>query len=245
MPIFKRKKPPLYKLKFDEKKGEMILDNDTYKRNQKTNPFNKIKSRMMLIIWVIMITGIAYNKFVDKDFSFRNTISIGNRSYTNNIDDSEKMKYIAESIIKDCNKNETCEIESMYKYVTNIPYIANRSGGTKKPIEVIETNSGDCDERSFLMASLLKEKNYKAVLIFCVYKNEDHVFMAINENQNIQKPKTYIEINNEKYYYAETTWKDSYIGQYNGIDKDAFIGIYDIETKKKIPVYDVKFFKNV
>lgn len=246
MSIFK-KKYPKYKMHFDEKKGEMLLGEKNTKKTKSTykiNTFNTI-NKIYLTLWILTIAGYTFKANFNNDFTVKNTIHIDNRDFINKIEESESIKSISNVIIKDCNNDKDCEIEKIYEYVTDIPYITNYDQETKKPLDVINTNSGDCDERSFLMASLLKEKKHKAILIFCKYKNKDHIFVAINKNKTEKNPLTYIQIKNEKYYIAETTWKDSYIGQYNEIDINEYLGIYDIETKETIPLDKIKFIKNV
>ena len=88
------------------------------------------------------------------------------------------------------------QIENIYKYVTNIPYYTEHSEKVKNPLDVINSNSGDCDERSFLMASLLKEQHCKAILVFCKYKNQDHVFIAINKTKTTNNLFAIFEIPN-------------------------------------------------
>lgn len=245
MSIFK-KKYPKYKTHFDEKKGEIVLGENTPKKKKSTYKINKFNKYNIIYISMLMITIIphVFTKYFNNDFTIRHTVHIDNRDFINNIEESENIKNITKVITQNCNNNKDCEIEKMYKYVTDIPYIANYSQKTKKPIEVISSNSGDCDERSFLMASMLKEQHYKAILVFCKYKNQDHVFIAINKTKTEKKTLTYIEIENKKYYIAETTWKNSYIGQYNEINANEYLGVYDIETKETIPLDKIKFIKN-
>jgi hypothetical protein len=71
------------------------------------------------------------------------------------------------------------------------------------------------------------------------------MFVAVNEKNNKTKKVNYIEIKNEKYYIAETTNNKGYIGQYNEIDKNDYIGIYNVNEKKNINLKDVKLFKNI
>lgn len=208
----------------------------------------KIDITTGMIILTIITLSINYylkNFSYEKEYFNQNYfINIANETYNNNIEESKEITNIEKEIIIDCNNTKDCEINNIFDYVKNIQYVENNTKKVKYPLEVIESG-GDCDEKSFLLASLLKVKNYKTILIICKNKGQKHMFVAINEDNKKEKNLAYIEIKNKKYYIAESTNKEFYVGAYNGIDKNDYLGIYDVNEKKNINLTDVKLFKNI
>jgi hypothetical protein len=209
----------------------------------------KISDSTILLLMTGMVFSSVYiyrNYISDEDYSvpkyitFKKSI-IENETVQNNIDDTGKLKQLAQEITSRCDHDENCEIEKIYKYVTKIPYRAGENR-VKTPVEVLSTNSGDCDEKSFLMATLLKEKEHNSLLIF----TENHAFLAIaiKNDQAINQHSTFLKINDQKYYYAETTQAGWEIGAFNGYDKKDIVGIYDIQNKKTISLKKVELVKN-
>ncbi len=215
----------------------------------KNKIFNLTNQMVFLSIVVFVGTYVYRNYISNKDYSIPKYITfkksiIEKLTFQNNTDDTGKLKQLAQEITIQCNHDENCEIENIYKYVTKIPYFA---GGTtvKTPTEVLLSNSGDCDEKSFLMATLLKEKEHNSLLIFTKQNEIYHTFLGIEINkQNTDQKNTFLKINNKKYYYAETTSSESYIGEFNGYNKKDIVGIYDIENKKNISIKKIEFIKN-
>lgn len=253
MSIFKKKNPK-YKIHFDEKKGEMVLGENTPKKTKSMSLFKKKKlsdsTKILLLTSIVFISVYTYRNYLsNQDYSIQKYITfqksiIENTTFQNNTDDTGKLKEFAKAITSKCNNEKNCEIENLYKYVTNIPYYTSDKP-TKTPTEVIATNSGDCDEKSFLLATLLKEKKHNSLLIFTKQNEIYHTFLGIETNkQNTDQKNTFLKINNKKYYYAETTWNKSYIGEFNGYNKKDIVGIYDIENKKNISIKKIEFIKN-
>jgi hypothetical protein len=213
----------------------------------------KISDSTIVFMMAIMVFGSVYvykNYLSDEDYSVPKYITfkksvIENSTFQNNTDDTGKLKQLAQAITAQCNHDENCEIESIYKYVTKIPYYAG-GDSVKTPIEVLSSNSGDCDEKSFLMATLLQENEHNSLLIFTKQNEIYHTFLgiAIKNNQVLDQNSTFLEIDGKKYYYAETTQSEWEIGDFNGYDKKDIVGIYDIENKKNISLKKVGVVKS-
>jgi len=98
-------------------------------------------------------------------------------------------------------------VESMI-YEKDIDYIS-KNEWPKYPIETIIDEKGDCEDTSFLMASILEALNIDTVLL--IY--EDHVAVGVwCENCT----GGYYNYNNKNYFYLETTgmsglWKIGWI----------------------------------
>ncbi len=72
--------------------------------------------------------------------------------------------------------------------------------------KVVEQNFGDCDDKSNLLISLLKVKDYEAYFVLV----PNHIFVIINfEEINLNKKALYV--NNKRYYILETTATNSQI----------------------------------
>lgn len=202
---------------------------------------------IVLITIITLLINFYMKNYSDKkeNFNQNSWISINSENFMNNIEESDEINKIEKIITENCNNEKDCEIKNIFDYVKNIPYMENENKIPKYPIEVISSNSGDCDEKSFLMASLLKVKNYQTILVICKNKSVKHMFVAVNEKNKKEKKTSYIKIGNENYYIAETTDKNSYIGKFNGIEKNDYIGIYNINTKKTINISNIKLIKNI
>jgi hypothetical protein len=186
----------------------------------------RISDSTTVLMMAIIVFGSVYvyrNYLSNEDYSvpkyitFKKTI-IENATFQNNTDDTGKLKQLAQAITNQCNHDENCEIESIYKYVTKIPYYTSENP-TKTPMEVLTTNSGDCDEKSFLMATLLKEKEHNSFLVFTKQNEIYHTFLgiAIKNDQVLDQNSTFLEIDGQKYYYVETTQSEWEIGDFNGV----------------------------
>ena len=213
----------------------------------------KISDSTIVFMMAIIVFGSVYiyrtylsneDYSVPKYITFKKSI-IENATFKNNTDDTGKLKQLAQEITSQCKHDENCEIESIYRYVTNIPYYAG-DDTVKTPIEVLSSNSGDCDEKSFLMATLLKEKEHNSLLIFTKQNEIYHTFLgiAIKNDHSFNQNSTFLKIDNQKYYYAETTQSEWEIGNFNGYEKKDIVGIYDIEKKKNISLKKVEFIKS-
>lgn len=208
-------------------------------------------TKLFLITAIVFSSVYIYRNYIsDEDYSvpkyitFKKSI-IENATFQNNTDDTGKLKELAQAITAQCDHDENCEIENIYKYVTKIPYYAG--GDTAKtPMEVLASNSGDCDEKSFLMATLLKEKKHISILIFTKQNEVYHTFLgiAIKNDQLLNHNSTFLKIDGQNYYYAETTQSEWAIGDFNGYDKKDIVGVYDIEKKQNISLKKVELVKN-
>ncbi len=164
-------------------------------------------------------------------------VKIHERFYKYDVYEHDEMKPIVDMLTKSCNGNTYCEIDHVYQYVLSIPY--KSSTINRNPADVINQNGGDCDEKSFLLATLLLQNNYPCVLIL----TKDHAFLAINvpDDASLKQPSSYLILNKMKYYFADSTLKTGYIGQYNEIKKEEITGIFDMQSKKEIPLESAEF----
>ena len=165
-------------------------------------------------------------------------VKVHDRFYKYDVYEHDEMKPIVDMLIKTCNGDPYCEIDHAYQYVLSIPY--KSSTVSRNPADVINQNGGDCDEKSFLLATLLLQHKYACVLIV----TKDHGFLAVNvpNEQSLKKPSAFLTFNGKKYYFADATLKTGYIGQYNHIKKEEVTAVFDMQRKEEIPLQKVEFF---
>lgn len=219
------------------------ISDEKAKTNPTINWFNFISILIMIFVWTMLnenkdqkqITNMTEQETMKKE----GVIKLNQKFIKYDIKENGEFKIIANMLKAGC-KDDLCEIKKDFEYVTKIPYMITDKA--KKPEEVINMNGGDCDEKSFLFASLLIEQKHNCIIIF----TKDHAFMAVNvKNENdLKKPNAYIEIEQKKYFYAETTAEGSYIGWYNNIHPKEFEGIYDINNRKEVNLNKIIFKKS-
>jgi hypothetical protein len=164
-------------------------------------------------------------------------VKIHDRFYKYDVYEHNEMQPIVEMLIKECKGDSYCEIDHIYQYVLSIPY--KESTTDRNPSDVINQNGGDCDEKSFLLATLLLQKHYECLLI----TTKEHGFIAVHvpDEKRVKKPSSYLRFNGKKYFFAETTLTNGYIGDYNNINPKEIEGVFDMTAKKELPLDTVEF----
>ena len=167
----------------------------------------------------------------------RGMVKIHEKFFKYDVYEHDEMKPIVDMLTKECNGDSYCEIDRAYQYVLKIPY--KESTVNRNPSDVINQNGGDCDEKSFLLATLLLQNKYPCLLV----TTKDHGFIAVHlpDDTSIKHPSTYLIIDGKKYYFADTTLLEGYIGQYNNVKKDDINGVFDMVVKKEIPLDQIEY----
>lgn len=167
-------------------------------------------------------------------------IKVGDTYLKYGVKENGEVKPITDILDKNC-RTDHCKIESYFNYVKKIPYVKGVKDNEKNSVDVILNGAGDCDEKSHLFTSMLLQGKYKCVLVY----TKDHTFVCVNiPNFQNDRFMSYIRIHNEKYYYAETTRSDAYLGAFNMIEPKDFEIILDPITKKSIPLETVQLVLN-
>ena len=154
-----------------------------------------------------------------------------------NLANTGELAPLAKQLTMDCNGNDGCEIQKMFDYVTHIPYKSDHTSRNAK--KVIETNWGDCDDKSNLFASLLNERGFDYRFVYVPH----HVFVVVHVKDTSTLPylRAKLRMDGKEYYYAETTAAGARIGEFNGQFPYSFEGIYDIQNDKEVRLKDVFF----
>jgi hypothetical protein len=188
--------------------------------------------------------GDVINGYFQTEERNQDFLKIGKKLFVLNIDESGDLRSYAEEITAGCNNDEWCEKSRFFEFIKKIPYQTDAEGEWKynmKPMEVLNYNKGDCDERSFTLTSLLLQKKYKVVIVYA--KKHAFVCMHIENKRNIYPHHAKLRINGLDYYYAETTDVNGYIGSYNKVNPRDFIGVYDANKKRLIPKKEIEFYQ--
>lgn len=152
------------------------------------------------------------------------------------VKENGEVKPITDQLERNCH-NDFCKIENYFNYVKNIPYQEGEKNKDKNAVDILMKGKGDCDEKSYLLASMALQGKYQSIMIY----TKDHAFLGINiPNYATNEKRSYLEINNRKYYYADSINKASWIGAYNGIDPKEYKFVYNVNERKEIPMSEIK-----
>ena len=192
----------------------------------------KFLSFFISALFLIYLIHLIYTSFFIVKNQF---IDIGNLTYVNQVRLDEYTKNLSDFLTKDCNKNEICEVQNILDFVTKIPYKINENVA-KNPKKVVEQNFGDCDDKSNLLISLLKQKNYEAYFVLV----PEHIFVIINlDSKNPRKPALYI--NDKRFYILESTATASKIGFPLKYKLDEIEAIVNPFTNKKLVINKLEY----
>lgn len=197
-----------------------LLNPGEYDYQKRINEQREIKRINRAGEGVLTHEGKSYIKF-------KNTL----RPY--NVYNNGEMRTVANMLKQGC-KNDYCIAKKGLDYIKKIKYEAGNIEA-KRPEEVLLSGLGDCDERSFLLASLLIEQEIEAIVIY----TKNHTFIGIKCNIE-GNYKSNIQINGEKFYIAETTDINAEIGKSNGIRSNEIEMIYNANKNKIIPLEEAK-----
>lgn len=168
----------------------------------------------------------------------KGVIELNGQYIKTNLSKPGDLKNLATQLTQKCHGNDACEIQNMFNYVTNIPYKTDHT--SRSPKEVLQTNWGDCDDKSNLFASLLNERDFDYRFVYVPH----HVFIVVHVEDEKDLPllSARLTIDSKKYYYAETTASGSHIGTFNGQFPYTFEGIYDIRKNEAVEIKNVSFW---
>jgi hypothetical protein len=154
-----------------------------------------------------------------------------------NLAEPGELSALAERLTEQCHGEQGCEVQSMFDYVTHIPYRTDYTSRNAR--EVVRTGWGDCDDKSNLFASLLNEKGIDYRFVYVPH----HVFVVVHLSDTAGLPflRAKLVIAGKEYYYAETTAAGASIGEFNGQFPASFEGVYDIRNNRAVDPDAVSF----
>lgn len=110
---------------------------------------------------------------------------------------SELMHTIV-SMVQDIRYNYIISVDSCYRH-TDFPCVPNQRFGILSPVEFLYTLSGDCDTRTVLLFSLLKDLGFDPVIVNS--SKYLHSMLAVD----IPSGGDYVLHKGRKFYFWETT----------------------------------------
>lgn len=195
-----------------------------------------------IIILSLIFGWIVYKNLITANKQIRiERENLTNIYYQNNVSLDDDIKKIGLAFIEDCgNKNdEVCVIQTALDFVTNIDYKINK-GTAKKPIDTIEKNYGDCDDKSNLLSSILKSIDIENYIVLI----PNHAFVIVHIKNDLYKEvinQKGLYINDKKFYLLETTAKNSKIG-FKSIENISEIkAVIEPFENKRIDISGIKY----
>lgn len=196
---------------------------------------NRFLKYLSFLISFIFITYVIYI-IISSFFIVKNQfIDIGDATYVNQVRTDEYTIKLADFLTKDCNKNQICEVQAILDFATKIPYKINESIA-RSAKQVVEQNFGDCDDKSNLLISMLKVKDYEAYFVLV----PKHIFVIVNLEQKLQNSKA-LYINDKEFYILESTATGSKIAfplKYNFNEIEAIV---DPFNNKKLLIKSLEY----
>lgn len=159
----------------------------------------------------IHIPNEAYNYFKQID---RNKIGNNFSNYVKDPNDDEWIGGIADNFYQEGQKNGYTDYDIiclMVTFVQSLEYVTDKIGTgydeyPKFPLETLYDESGDCEDSSILLASLIRELGYGVVLVMF----EDHMGVGLQGDESFEG--TYYEEAGVRYFFIETTSEGWEIG---------------------------------
>ena len=137
------------------------------------------------------------------------------------------IQRISKKISEAAEKDNLCKSCLVASFVHSLSYVDDKYTGydeyPKYPVETFFEKNGDCEDTSYLTASIIKAMNIDTVLVLL----PGH--MAVAVWMNCDSPGTYYKFNDRCYYFIETTGKDWDVGDMSNDYR------YTLATLIKIP----------
>ena len=196
------------------------------------NKFLKYSSFLLSLAFIIYIIYMIFTSFNIVKNQF---IDINGLTYVNQVRRDDYTLKLANYLIKDCNKNELCQVQKMLDFVTRIPYKVNE-GIAKSSKQVVTQNYGDCDDKSNLLISMLKVKGYEAYFVLV----PKHIFVIVNLKSKLLNKKA-LYVNGKRFYKLESTATNSKIGFPLKYTFDEIEAIIDPFENKQLVVDEMEY----
>jgi len=157
--------------------------------------------------------------------------------------DDPFIQEIAKALKKGAEKENYHLTSFIVSFVQGLPYVAdfntNVADLPKYPIETFIERNGDCEDFSYLSASLIKATGIGVVLV--ELPNHMAIGIKIKSSAWTQQAGSYYEMWGNRYYYFETTGNDWSLGEmpseYNN-EQAKIIDTWGGETINVYPQYE-------
>ncbi len=124
------------------------------------------------------------------------------------------LKRLTDELLKDTGPDREARIQRLVDFVSNeIEYSYSEAVGSqetlKRPDETLMTRSGDCSNKTILLASLLEQLGEKYILLYC----PRHITVAIPQGNFADENKLDFTWGGEPWLIAETTVPGFQVGR--------------------------------
>ncbi len=157
-------------------------------------------------ILIIFLALFIYGTIKAITIVNKREVSTNDGIYKNYVSTSNEIKTLSHNLTKNSN-NKLEKVSILLDYVTNIPY-KTKLFQQSKPLQTIQQNFGDCDDKSNLLISMLHSLGIEAYLVLV----PKHIFVIVAIDDNRLSDIQGLWIDGKKYYILETTAKGSNIG---------------------------------
>lgn len=166
------------------------------------------KSIHYFSLFMIVVAFVSFVYIVAKASNEVLHHHVGTRSgtYVNTVKITPEITSKALELTDGCN-DDYCKAQRILDFVTAIPYNVNNYS-TYTPKTTIKNNSGDCDDKSNLLISLLYEVDIKSYFVLV----PNHIFVISKINDSSLKNTKGLWVEGEKYMILESTAKGSKVG---------------------------------
>lgn len=196
------------------------------------NKFIKYSSYLISLFFLVYLIYLIVSSFFIVKNQF---IDIGDTTYINQVREDDYTLKLANNLLQACKKDEICEVQKLLDFVSNIPYQINESVARSSK-QVVKQNYGDCDDKSNLLISLLKVKNYKAYFVLV----PKHIFVIVHLKQELKNKKA-LYINNKRFYILESTARNSRIAFPLRYEIEEIKAIIDPFKNKELKIKEIKY----
>lgn len=196
---------------------------------------NKFLKYLSILFCFIFISYLLYMIYLSFFIVKNQFLDLGDSTYINQVRMDDYTKRLSLHLTKDCENNQVCEVQSLLDLVTNIPYKINESIARSSK-HVIKQNYGDCDDKSNLLISLLKAKNYEAYFVLV----PKHIFVIVHLKNKLKNKKA-LYINKKPFYILESTATNSKIGFRFRYTFDEIEAIIDPFKNKKLLITSLDY----
>jgi hypothetical protein len=169
-------------------------------------PFEQASVTITLPVDAALYNGA---RSTDKSVAIRGNVSENvwvSDSYRAMINDSAQDRFYSDltgefsRMKQEQNLSDDEYIELMMVYVQSLTYVTKADNPAKFPVETAVDQSGDCDDKSLLLAGLLAHEGYKVALF--VFDPESHMAVGIGSTDSLYKDTGYAYIETTNFSFA-------------------------------------------
>jgi len=169
-------------------------------------PFEQASVTIILPVDAALYDGA---RSTDKSVAIRGNVSEKvwvSDSYRAMINDSAQDKFYSDltgefAKMKQAQQLSDDEyVELMMVYVQSLTYVTKPGSPAKFPVETAVDQSGDCDDKSLLLAGLLAHEGYKVALF--VFDPESHMAVGIGSADSLYRDTGYAYIETTNFSFA-------------------------------------------